>query len=95
MNDKLSRQVARRAMLGIGVSAAALMAAPAFAQDAPVRTAPSDSGDYTVESITITAQRRSEENIKVPVAVTALGAEELQTSPPTTSPTSPSRSRTC
>lgn len=78
MNDKLSRQVARRAMLGIGVSAAALMAAPAFAQDAPVRTAPSDSGDYTVESITITAQRRSEENIKVPVAVTALGAEELQ-----------------
>jgi len=78
MKNKLSRLGGRRALLTLGVSTLALAALPATAQETPVTTAPAGGQGYEVETLTITAQRRTEENIKVPVAVTALGAEDLQ-----------------
>lgn len=75
MLNLIRRPVGRRTLLAVGVSLAALQTAPALAQDAPVKTA-NDTG-FEVPALVITAQRRSEENIKVPVAVTAVGAEEI------------------
>ena len=58
----------RHLLLAGSAAALALAALPAAAQDE----------DATVETVVVTAQKRVEENIKVPVAVTAVGAEELQ-----------------
>ncbi|MBI1199271.1 MAG: TonB-dependent receptor [Phenylobacterium sp.] len=55
-----------------GALAAMLAAAPALAQTA------AGADDTTVETVVVTAQKRVEENLKVPVAVTAVGAAEIQ-----------------
>ncbi len=60
--------------LFLGVSLCALQAAPAAAQDVPV----AERSTQGVEEIVVTAQRREEELIDVPIAITAIGANEIQ-----------------
>lgn len=62
---------ARTALFGGTAMLLALGSTQAVAQ-----TAAND--DATVETVVVTAQKRVEENIKVPVAVTAVGAAEIQ-----------------
>ena len=66
---------------GLGVSLAALAAAdPSSAQNAPPPTPPQgQASPSTVGEVIVTAQRRSEDIQKVPVAVTAFSAEALAT----------------
>jgi iron complex outermembrane recepter protein len=61
----------RRALLAATTSGLALTAAPALAQAQA-------EADAAVETVVVTAQRRVEEDIKVPVALTAVGAAEIQ-----------------
>ncbi len=58
------------------VFAGVLGASPALAQQAPTR----DPGATQVEDIIVTATKREERLIDVPVAVTAVGGEQLQNS---------------
>jgi outer membrane receptor protein involved in Fe transport len=53
-----------------------LLAAPAFAQEAPVQNVAGDAGDAE-EVILVTAQKREERLLDVPMAVTAVSAEAL------------------
>ncbi|MES2986863.1 MAG: TonB-dependent receptor [Pseudomonadota bacterium] len=68
-----------RAALFAGAAFAALSAAPAFAQDStPVSTSQTDDAPvYADGDIVVTARRREERLLDVPVAVTALTAEQL------------------
>jgi iron complex outermembrane receptor protein len=61
----------RTALLS-AVSLAAMLAAPAYAQD-------SATDDQGLEDIVVTAQRRAESAQDVPIAITAFNAETLQT----------------
>jgi iron complex outermembrane receptor protein len=63
--------------LAIGVSLGAL-AAPAFAQSSEATTAPAaNSADGTTQEIVVTARRREESLLTVPVAITAFSGEKL------------------
>jgi len=64
-----ARLSSRGALLAGTAAVLALGAGPALAADAE---------GATVETVIVTAQKRAEENIKVPVAITAVGAEEIQ-----------------
>eukprot|EP01035_Chromulina_nebulosa_P016118 gene16117-biopygen13734 len=73
----MSRPNFTRAVLCGGAAFAALMAAPAFAQDTPAappadQAAAPDNGD-----IVVTARRRSESLLQTPIAVTAFSADKL------------------
>jgi len=67
--------------LYIGAAAAALVAGPAFAQDAPVAAATPAADDATQADtsgdIVIVARKRAERLLDVPIAVTALTADQL------------------
>jgi iron complex outermembrane recepter protein len=67
--------MSRKFMLLAGVSTA-LIAAPAFAQDA----APADGDNGGLEEIIVTAQKREQNLQNVPVSVTALSSETLANS---------------
>jgi iron complex outermembrane receptor protein len=60
-----------------GAAAAALLATPAHAQDAPPPVAPEVQDDSGTGDIVVTARRRSETLLNVPIAVTALSADRL------------------
>lgn len=64
------------AALYAGVAAAALFAAPAHAQDAPAPATP-EAQDDNGPDIVVTARRRTETLLNVPIAVTALSGEKL------------------
>ncbi len=66
----------RTTAMGVSI-AVAVVAAPAFAQDAPADTATDDSGDAP---IVVTAQGRAQLLSDVPVAISAVSAETLQNS---------------
>jgi iron complex outermembrane receptor protein len=68
--------MSRKFMLLAGVSTA-LVATPAFAQDAPAQAAPAGE-QGGLEEIIVTAQKRQERLQDVPVSVTAVGAEQLE-----------------
>jgi len=72
----MSRPNSMRALLNAGAALAALIAAPAVAQDtpaaAPAEQAAADNGD-----VVVTARRRSETLLTVPIAVTAFSADKL------------------
>ncbi|HEX5775047.1 MAG TPA: hypothetical protein VFX95_00055, partial [Caulobacteraceae bacterium] len=61
---------ARRALLVLGASLMAFQAAPAYSQTTP----PDADEAVTVETVVVTAQRRVEENIDVPIALSVVGA---------------------
>lgn len=63
----------------LGASLCALQAIPAFAPSASAQTAQSQaSDDQGIGEVVVTAQRREEQLIDVPIAITAIGAEEIQ-----------------
>lgn len=65
----------------LGVSLCALQAMPAAAQNAtPAQTPPAaeSSDNQGLEEVIVTAQRREEQLIDVPIAITAIGANEIQ-----------------
>ncbi|MBN8809229.1 MAG: TonB-dependent receptor [Sphingomonas sp.] len=71
----------RARALYVGAAAAALFASPAFAQETPTAAAPStsqatDGNDQT--DIVVTARRREETLLNVPIAVTAVTADKLE-----------------
>jgi iron complex outermembrane receptor protein len=74
----MTRPNSTRALLNAGAALAALIAAPAFAQDAPAAAAPAEQA-ATAENgdILVTARRRSETLLTVPIAVTAYSADKL------------------
>jgi iron complex outermembrane receptor protein len=68
-------RAAVRAVLNLGVAVAALSAAPAMAQDSEQpAAAESTAGDF---DIVVTARRREENLLDVPVAITAFSGEAL------------------
>jgi iron complex outermembrane receptor protein len=73
------KRVSARALFNLGVAAAALTATPAWAQDnAPAAgstAAESSAGDL---DIVVTARRREENLLDVPVAITAFSGEALE-----------------
>ena len=60
-----------------GAAAVALFATPAHAQDAPAPAAPEAQDDSGTGDIVVTARRRSETLLNVPIAVTALSGDKL------------------
>ncbi|CAN5512270.1 TonB-dependent receptor [soil metagenome] len=72
----MSRPNFTRAVLRGGAAFAALMAAPAFAQDTPAAS-PADQAAADNGDIVVTARRRSESLLQTPIAVTAFTADKL------------------
>ncbi|CAN5385362.1 TonB-dependent receptor [soil metagenome] len=76
----MSRTISTRALLNIGAAIAALSATPAVAQDAAPavsnQTAQNDAAD--TGDIVVTARRREETLLNVPIAVTAFTAAKLE-----------------
>lgn len=73
-NDMISYKRGIRALALASVAASALAAAPALAQDsADAATASEDSGDLIV-----TARRREESLLDVPIAISAFSGEQLE-----------------
>jgi iron complex outermembrane receptor protein len=69
-------RLSARALFNLGVAAAALTAMPAWAQDAaPAEQTASSAGDL---DIVVTARRREENLLDVPVAITAYTGEALE-----------------
>ncbi|MES1972688.1 MAG: TonB-dependent receptor [Pseudomonadota bacterium] len=76
----MTRLDSMRTLLNAGAALAALMAAPALAQTAPApdqtpAAAPADDG---TADVVVTARRREETLLKVPIAVTAFSADKLE-----------------
>jgi iron complex outermembrane receptor protein len=72
------RQASRfRALLLSTAALASGLAVPALAQTAPAAAASPDSPSASVGEVIVTARRRSENLEKVPVAITAYGAQDL------------------
>ncbi|GAA0315285.1 hypothetical protein GCM10009087_27150 [Sphingomonas oligophenolica] len=73
--------IGRRARLTIGLSSIALVgalaAAPARAQEAPAAPTTAAPGAGSGGDIIVTARRRDEGLSKVPIAITAIGSEDL------------------
>ena len=79
MTSRISPSVRRRmgrALLAIGASAAALTAAPAMAQEADGDTNIAEETDDA--PIVVIARKREERLLDVPIAITALGDEQLE-----------------
>jgi iron complex outermembrane receptor protein len=75
----MTRPNSTRALLNAGAALAALIAAPVFAQDTPPAAAAPAEQAATAENgdILVTARRRSETLLTVPIAVTAFSADKL------------------
>ncbi|HEU4968421.1 TonB-dependent receptor [Sphingomonas sp.] len=73
-------RISTRALFNVGVAAAALTAMPAFAQEAPSAPAQAAAEDSTAGDldIVVTARRREENLLDVPVAITAFTGDGLQ-----------------
>ncbi len=72
----ISTSMGIRALSAALLAGSALVSAAAFAQD----TAPQAAAPQTVDTeIVVTAQRRNERQVDVPIAITALGPQQLQT----------------
>jgi iron complex outermembrane receptor protein len=63
--------------LYLGVAVAALYAMPAYAQETPAAPADTQADSADSTDIVITARRRSESLLNVPIAVTAFSADKL------------------
>jgi iron complex outermembrane receptor protein len=88
----IAMTAATRAGLGLGVALAALIASPAMAQDAPnpasetteaqsddnVATEPGAAVERNVGDIVVTARRREESLLEVPIAVSAFTGAQLE-----------------
>jgi iron complex outermembrane recepter protein len=79
----MSRLNSARSILFAGAALAALTAAPAFAQDATAVSSsqsaePQDSPVYDNGEIVVTARRREESLLNVPIAVTAISGAQLE-----------------
>ena len=73
----MRRLISARALLHAGAAIAAFAAAPAFAQTAPAATAPQVE-ERADGDIVVTARRREETLLNVPIAVTAFSADKLE-----------------
>ena len=67
-----------RLMLGTALAALAASATPAFAQDDPAGVAPAPAAAQDETEIFVTARRRTESLIDVPIAITAYSGEQLE-----------------
>jgi len=75
----MSRTLSVRTILYAGAAFAALAAAPAFAQNEPAATETQASDDVAYgNEIVVTARRREETLLDVPIAVTAFTGEQLE-----------------
>lgn len=72
----MSRLYSARSLLNAGAAIVALMASPAMAQDAPA--AAPEAAAVNEGDIVVTARRREETLLDVPVAVTAFSASKLE-----------------
>jgi iron complex outermembrane receptor protein len=71
--------IARRALLLAGSAGLVALAAPAAAQDGEIETAAdAELVEDEVDTIIVTARRREERLLDVPVAVTAFSQQDLQ-----------------
>ena len=73
------RRISVHSVLNLSVAALALVAAPAFAQDTPATDAPAAADDDSGEVI-VTARRREETLLDVPIAITAYSGAALERS---------------
>jgi iron complex outermembrane recepter protein len=64
--------------LGTALAALTAFASPAFAQDAPPAPGEAAATDANDEVITVTARRRAESLIDVPIAISAYSGEQLE-----------------
>ena len=74
----------RRALTRVPLTAAICLAfsAAAFAQDAPAPADPAQPDSaVTLDTVTVTAQKRTENLQKVPISMQVLGAEQLKELP--------------
>ncbi|MEO7169690.1 MAG: TonB-dependent receptor [Sphingomonas sp.] len=74
----MTRLYSMRTLLNAGAAIAALTAAPVMAQDAPDRQQTADAPAADDSEIVVTARRREETLLNVPVAVTAFSAAKLE-----------------
>jgi iron complex outermembrane receptor protein len=75
MNERFNPGAAR-APLAI-LASTVLFVAAAHGQEVPAAAAPSDSDGATLQEVLVTAQKREQRLQEVPVAVTAIGEEQL------------------
>ncbi|GAO40214.1 putative TonB-dependent receptor [Sphingomonas changbaiensis NBRC 104936] len=74
-------KISTRALFNLGVAAAALTATPAFAQQSTADTAPQvadSAGNDLSGEIVVTARRREESLLEVPIAITAFSGATLE-----------------
>ncbi len=75
----MTRLISARALLHAGAALAAFAAAPAFAQTVPAAAqADAQAADGAGTDIVVTARRREETLLNVPIAVTAFSADRLE-----------------
>ena len=74
----MTRLISARALLYAGAALAAFAAAPVFAQTAPADAPAAQEQDAADGDIVVTARRRDETLLDVPIAVTAFSAARLE-----------------
>ncbi|BCA59268.1 TonB-dependent receptor [Sphingomonas sp. HMP6] len=74
----MTRLISARALLHAGAAFAAMTAAPIYAQSAPTETPVAQEQDVADGDIVVTARRREETLLDVPIAVTAFSAARLE-----------------
>jgi iron complex outermembrane receptor protein len=74
----ISTSTGIRALSAVLLAGSAIVSGTALAQDVAPQAAAPQSGTLDTE-IVVTAQRRNERQVDVPIAITALGAQQLQT----------------
>lgn len=74
----MTRLISARAVLYAGAALAAFAAAPVFAQTAPTEAPAAQEQDLADGDIVVTARRREETLLDVPIAVTAFSAARLE-----------------
>ena len=74
------RRISTRSALHIGVAALTLVAMPALAQDTPAPATPVATADEDGSEVVVTARRREETLLDVPIAITAYSGAQLERS---------------
>ncbi|MET0255977.1 MAG: TonB-dependent receptor, partial [Luteibacter sp.] len=77
MSHASTRRMPRRLALVLSVTAV-LTAGSAFGQDASPTSQPSNKKTATLETVTVTAEKRTEDLQKVPISMTVVTAEKLE-----------------